>query len=47
MITGINRYIVGCKDNFHERDRKGRFRINRYIVGCKEGNFITKAAYEH
>ena len=35
IITGINRYIVGCKWHSHESIDDDATGINRYIVGCK------------
>ena len=35
IITGINRYIVGCKFSKIKDVNKKKQRINRYIVGCK------------
>ena len=34
-VSGINRYIVGCKLFSRTRGRVNDPRINRYIVGCK------------
>ena len=35
IITGINRYIVGCKYARKGANNKVACGINRYIVGCK------------
>ena len=35
IITGINRYIVGCKFFGEYGVLAGHAGINRYIVGCK------------
>ena len=35
IITGINRYIVGCKLEYGGYILRTRLGINRYIVGCK------------
>ena len=35
IITGINRYIVGCKYMENSAIAWADKRINRYIVGCK------------
>ena len=35
IITGINRYIVGCKFISESIININSNRINRYIVGCK------------
>ena len=35
IITGINRYIVGCKYETSKLDEDEQNGINRYIVGCK------------
>ena len=35
IITGINRYIVGCKYKLIIGISTAGDRINRYIVGCK------------
>ena len=35
IITGINRYIVGCKYLKRQGVKAGVPGINRYIVGCK------------
>ena len=47
IITGINRYIVGCKYEENGGGIKGVVGINRYIVGCKYdfGTLITQNAY--
>ena len=34
-LTGINRYIVGCKSMSEEIKTAITTGINRYIVGCK------------
>ena len=35
IITGINRYIVGCKSTGTDSNKSLAAGINRYIVGCK------------
>ena len=35
IITGINRYIVGCKSFSNAYEWLTSAGINRYIVGCK------------